>query len=111
MLVLTRACTSTRIGRDPSTQHSTADPGVPDARSERNNFDGLATGRRPVSGHFENAELADRAKSILHSADHAMRVMTLALEIQHGINDVLEHLGARQTSVLRDVTHQNVGTF
>ena len=48
VLVLTRAWTSTRIGPDPSTQQRTAEPGVPEARSDRNNLEGLATGRRPL---------------------------------------------------------------
>ena len=46
--VLTSACTSTRIGREPSTEHSTAEPGAFAGRSARNSFDGLGTGRRPV---------------------------------------------------------------
>ena len=44
VLVLTSACTSTRIGRDPSTQQRTAEPGVPAARSDRNSIDGFGTG-------------------------------------------------------------------
>ena len=48
VLVLTSACTSTRIGREPSTQHSTAEPGVPEARSDRNSFEGFGTARSPA---------------------------------------------------------------
>ena len=46
--MLTSACTSTSSGRDPSTQHSTADPGVAVGRSARNSCEGLGTGRSPV---------------------------------------------------------------
>jgi hypothetical protein len=47
VLELTSACTSTSSGRDPSTQHSTADPGALTGRSARNIFDGLGTAWRP----------------------------------------------------------------
>ena len=57
-LPLTSACTSTRIGRDPSMQHTTAEPGDAAGRSARNSCDGFGTGRRPVAGHLEHAELA-----------------------------------------------------
>ena len=58
-LLLTSACTSTRIGRDPSMQHSTAEPG----RRRRAARPGTAatgsgTGRRPLARHLEHAELA-----------------------------------------------------
>src|SRR6266536_2854808 len=47
MLELTSACTSTRIGRDPSTEHNTAEPGAFDGRSARNIFEGFGTALRP----------------------------------------------------------------
>src|SRR5713101_2654771 len=96
VLELTSACTSTRIGREPSTEHSTADPGAFDGRSARNNFDGLGTGR----SHLEHAELADRAEPVLHRANDAVRVMPLPFEVQHRVHDVLEGFGAREASVL-----------
>ena len=46
--MLTSACTSTSSGREPSTQHSTAEPGVAADRSERNSLDGFGTSRRPA---------------------------------------------------------------
>jgi hypothetical protein len=33
--------------------------------------------------------------------------MALALEVEHGVDDVLEHLGTGQTTVLRDVTNEH----
>ena len=45
----TSACTSTSIGRVPSTVATTAEPGEPTGRSARNSADGLATGCRPCS--------------------------------------------------------------
>ena len=46
---LTRACTSTRIGRVPSTLGSTTDPGTFTGRSARNRAEGLSTPTRPRS--------------------------------------------------------------
>ena len=48
VLLLTSACTSTSSGREPSMEHSTAEPGVPAGRSARNSCDGLGTARRPL---------------------------------------------------------------
>ena len=44
----TSACTSTSIGRVPSTVATTAEPGDVACRSARNSAEGLATGCRPV---------------------------------------------------------------
>ena len=106
VLPLTRAWTSTRIGRDPSTVQSTAEPGADSGRSERNSLDGFVTGTQAGAGHLEHAELADRTEAILDGAHDAMRVMALAFEVEHGVDDVLERLGAGEASLLRDVTDQ-----
>ena len=45
--VLTSACTSTSSGREPSMQHSTADPGALAGRSARKSCDGFGTGFSP----------------------------------------------------------------
>ena len=67
VLLLTSACTSTSIGREPSMQHSTADPGLPIDRSARNNCEGFGTSRSPVLGHLEDAELARGAEPFLNA--------------------------------------------
>ena len=105
--VLTSACTSTRIGRDPSIAHSTTEPGTPVGRSARNSADGFGTARSPERRHLEDAELADGAKSVLHRAHDAVRVMLLALEIEHGVDDVLEHLRPGEAAVLGDVADED----
>ena len=107
VLVLTSACTSTRIGREPSTQHSTAEPGVPDARSDRNSRDGFGDRREAGAGHLEHAELAHRAEAVLDRADDAMRVVPLAFEVQHRVDDVLERLRSGEAAVLRDVADED----
>ena len=74
---LTSACTSTRIGRDPSMVHSTDEPGTLFGRSARNSCEGFATGSRPASGHLEHAELIGGAEPVLDGAHDAVRVMLL----------------------------------
>ena len=46
--VLTSACTSTSSGREPSRQHSTADPATFCGRSARNSADGFGTAFSPL---------------------------------------------------------------
>ena len=43
----TRACTSTSMGREPSSVATTAEPGEPSGRSARKRAEGLATGVSP----------------------------------------------------------------
>src|SRR4030095_8040095 len=61
----------------------------------------------PCAGHLEDAELADGAEPVLHGANHTVRMMPLALEVQHRVDHVLEHLGAGEAAVLRDVADEH----
>jgi hypothetical protein len=72
-------------------------------RSARKSFEGFGTGRRTRAGHLEYTELADRAEAVLHRANDAVGVMLVALEVQDRVDDMLEHLGSGEASVLRDV--------
>ncbi len=104
--MLASACTSTRIGREPSTEHRTADPGValrPLGQEKRRRI-----GHRleAAAGHLEHAQLADRTKAILHRPHDPMRVMALAFEVEHGVDDVLERLGSGDVAVLGHVSDE-----
>ena len=55
------------------------------------------------AGHLEHADLGGRAEAVLHRAHDAVGVMPLALEVEHRVDDVLEHLGPGQRAVLGDV--------
>ncbi len=57
--------------------------------------------------HLEHAKLARRAEPVLERAHHAVRMMALALEIEHGIHDVLERLRTGEIPVLRDVPDEH----
>ena len=60
-------------------------------------------------GHGEHAQLVDRAEAVLEGAHQAERRMRVALEIQHGIDDMLEHARAGQGAVLGDVPDHDDG--
>ena len=96
MLVLTSACTSTSSGREPSMQHSTADPGVAALRCGEEQLRRVGHRAQPVAGHLEHPEFADGAEAVLHRAHDPIGVVPLALEVQDGVDDVLEHLRARR---------------
>ena len=55
------------------------------------------------AGHLEHAELVGRAEPVLHGAKHAVRVVPIAFELQHTVDEVLEDAWAGDGSVLRHV--------
>ncbi|MCY1489455.1 hypothetical protein D9M68_231800 [compost metagenome] len=57
-------------------------------------------------GHAEHPELVDRAETVLHRAQQAQAAVGLALEIQHGVDHVLEHPRPGQRAFLGDVADQ-----
>ena len=62
-------------------------------RSARNSADGSGTGSRPVVGHLEQAEVVGGAEAVLDRTQQPERVVTVALERQHRVDEVLEHPG------------------
>jgi len=87
--VLTSACTSTRIA------FGEKHPG------------GVGDGTKAGAGHLEHTELAHRAEAVLDGADDTMRVMTLALEVEDGVHDVLERLRSGEVAVLGHVADED----
>ncbi len=57
-------------------------------------------------GHAEHAQFVDRAETILHRPQQAQATVGLALEIQHGIDHMLQHARAGQRALLGDVADQ-----
>ena len=103
----TSACTSTHSGRDPFHASAvTTEPVAPARRSARNSALGSSTAVEPVLGHLHEAELVGGAEAVLQRAQHAQRVMTVALERQHRVDDVLERARAGERAVFRDVTDE-----
>ena len=60
-----------------------------------------------VAGHLEQAELVGRTEPVLRGAEQAQRMVTFALERQHGVDDVFEHARAGQRAVLGDVPDED----
>ena len=58
-------------------------------------------------GHLEHADLVGRAEAVLDRAQDAELVAALALEIEHGVDHVLEHARAGDLAVLGDVADQH----
>ena len=61
----------------------------------------------PVAGHLEDAELVRRAEAVLRRAQDAMRVVAVALELEHAVDEVLEHARAGDGAVLRHVADED----
>jgi hypothetical protein len=59
--------------------------------------------------HREHAQLVDRAEAVLDRPHQAEAGLGVALEIQHGVDDVLEHARAGQRALFRDVADQDDG--
>ena len=60
----------------------------------------------PCAGHLEQAELIGRAESVFERAQHAQRVVTIAFERDHCVDDVLQRAGPRERTVFRHVPDQ-----
>ena len=101
------AWTSTSSGRWPSIAGTTTDPATAARRSARNSCDGSGTPASPALGHLEQAELVGRAEAVLDGPQQAQGVVALALERQHGVDDVLEHAGPGERAVLGDVADEH----
>ena len=93
-------------GACPRAPRRRPSPDAPTRRSARNSALGSETGSEPVAGHLHEAELVGGAEAVLQRAQHAQRVMTIAFERQHGVDDVLERARARERTVLGDVTDE-----
>ena len=63
--------------------------------------------REPGARHLEQAELVGRAEAVLHRPQQAQGVVALALERQHGVDDVLEQAGTGERAVLGDVADEH----
>ncbi|OIQ74092.1 hypothetical protein GALL_442630 [mine drainage metagenome] len=59
--------------------------------------------------HGEHAQFVDGAEAVLESADQSEAGVGIALEIQHGIDDMLQHARACQGAFLGHVADQDDG--
>ena len=59
--------------------------------------------------HLEHADLVGGAEAVLGRAQDAEGVAAVALEVEHGVDHVLDHLGAGDLPVLGDVADEHEG--
>ena len=101
----TSAWTSTSSGREPSIdgEHDAARRArrlADEARARVEHLD------EPARAHLEHADLVRRAEAVLQRAQRPVGPLALALELQHAVDEVLEHARARQRALLRDVADE-----
>ena len=99
------ACTSTSTGRVPSISAVTALPLTPSAARGQEHRRRIGHRHEALLRHREHAELVDRAEPILGGAEQPVVERGLALEVEHGVDDVLEGLGPGDAAALGDVAH------
>src|SRR5215218_2889087 len=63
----------------------------------------------PVPAHLEHARLAGRAEAVLEPPQGAVGALALALELQHAVDEVLEHAWAGERPLLRHVPDEQHG--
>ncbi len=61
------------------------------------------------AGHLEDADLVRRAEAVLGRAQDAVRAVAVALELEHAVDEVLEHARAGDRAVLRHVADEEDG--
>ena len=90
----------------PSSAHATADAELArDGAAEELGRVGHAD--EPRAGHLEDAELVRRAEAVLRRAQDAVRVVAVALELEHAVDEVLEHARAGDRAVLGHVADED----
>ena len=103
----TRACSSTRIGRVPSSTGTTTDPGrSTSAWPSRKNADGLAISSMPLCRHAKHGGLVGRTEAVLDRAQEAHVLAAPAFEVQGDVDEVLDRLRTGEGAVLRDVADE-----
>lgn len=69
-------------------------------------FGWVADGHQASVGHFEDTDLIGRPEPVFRGSDNSVVMMTVALEIENGVDDVLESLGPRDRAFLGNVADQ-----
>ena len=67
---------------------------------------GVGHADEPGAGHLEHAELVRRAEAVLDGPQDAMGVVAVALELEHAVDEVLEHARPGDGAVLRHVADE-----
>ena len=92
----------------PSSTQATAAPISPGTRPAEE-LGRIGDADEPLAGHLEDADLVRRAEAVLRRAQDAVRVVAVALELEHAVDEVLEHARAGDGAVLRHVADEDRG--
>ena len=84
-------------------------PGTRPVWCSTNSPVGSVTAAMPVGAEVEAADLVDRAEAVLHRPDHPEARVAVALEVQHHVDEVLEHPRPGDRAVLGDVADDHGG--
>jgi hypothetical protein len=68
---------------------------------------GIGHGEQAGAGHLEQPEFVGGTEAVLRRAQQPQRMVTIALELQHRVDDVFEHAWSGETAVLGDVTDEH----
>ncbi len=84
-------------------------PLVAGSARERKAMAGSRTDCEAGAEHLEDTDLLGRAEAVLLRAEDADGPVAVALECEHGIDEVLERLGSGQAAVLGDLADEDDG--
>ena len=70
-------------------------------------FGGVAYGPEAVGAHLVDAELGGGTEAVFLRAQDAVEVVLVALELEHGVDDVFEHFGSGDGAFFVDVADEN----
>ena len=85
---------------------NTAAPGVDACAIAEKQLGRIGDLAQALGHHLEHADLVGGAEAVLHRAQDAVGVPAVPFEIQHGVDHVLDHLGAGDLSVLGHVADE-----
>ena len=69
-------------------------------------FGGVGNLAEAVVPHLVDAQLGGAAEAVLYASEDAVHIVLVALELKHGVHDVLQHLGTCQGTLLGDVADE-----
>jgi hypothetical protein len=108
-IFFSRTATSLQLYEDRARAFHAADhgrPGNPERALHEEDFRWIADLFEAGLFHFKDADLIGRAEAIFDGPEYAEAVAALALEIEHGVDHVLENARTRDRAVLRHMTDQ-----
>src|SRR6266513_2143058 len=70
---------------------------------------GLWDADEPGTGHLEHSELVRRPEAVLHRTENPVRVVAVALELEHAVDEMLEHARTGDGAVLGHMADEEGG--